>query len=63
MGGAGEPPPNLDYWSITAISPPTKSPPFSRMLKNYHQMIIQSILKDQECLKSPFGKGGNKNGF
>jgi hypothetical protein len=21
-------------------------------------MLIQSILKDQECLKSPFGKGG-----
>ncbi len=28
------------------------------MLKNYQQMVIQSILKDQECLKSPFGKGG-----
>jgi hypothetical protein len=21
-------------------------------------MVIQSILQDQECLKSPFGKGG-----
>ena len=29
----------------------------SRLLKNYHQMVIQSIFKDQECLKSPFGKG------
>jgi hypothetical protein len=28
------------------------------LLKNYYQMVIQSILKDQECLKSPFGKGG-----
>jgi hypothetical protein len=28
-----------------------------RMLKNYHQMAIKSIFKDQECLKPPFGKG------
>jgi hypothetical protein len=30
----------------------------SRLLKNYHLMVIQSILKDQVCLKSPFEKGG-----
>ena len=30
----------------------------SRLLKNYHQMVIKSILKNQEYLKSPFGKGG-----
>jgi hypothetical protein len=27
-------------------------------LKNYYQMVMQSIFKDQESLKSPFGKGG-----
>jgi hypothetical protein len=26
-------------------------------------MVMQSIFKDQEILKSPFGKGGNKSGF
>jgi hypothetical protein len=29
-----------------------------RLLKNYHQMVIQSILKNQKYLKSPFVKGG-----
>jgi len=33
------------------------------MLKNYHQMVIKSILKNQLCLKSPFDKGGFKGIF
>jgi hypothetical protein len=28
------------------------------LLKNYHPMVIQSIRKAQERIKSPFGKGG-----
>jgi hypothetical protein len=51
----------VGYLAITLPDTPGAKRGFgigsSRLLENYHLMVIQSILKDQVCLKSPFGKG------